>query len=77
MLMDDREYLKQQVKDRIRAKICTPYTNINDTDYAMNTKYAIEQTISNSLSQLKDDIIDAVVEEMYSDEKFESDIGLR
>lgn len=74
--MNDLEALKGQIKARMSGKI-SPYCSVNQDVNTNGLKFVIEQAVQESLTNLTRQIVDAVVDELYSDEKFEIDIGLR
>ena len=73
----DLELLTLEVKNRIKNSMPMPYVSISDYDFANNIKHSIEGAISNALHELRDEIIDAVVDELYSDDMFEKSLGLK
>lgn len=68
---------KQQIVNRISEKIAvSAYVDANKFTY--NTiGSVVEEAILYALQSFKREMVTAIVDELYSDEKFENDIGLR
>lgn len=79
MLMTDKQQVIQEVKDRLNEKITTPsfYVQIDQYTSPNDMKNRIEQVMYEGFDNFKYSLIEAIVDEIYSDEKFELDIGLR
>lgn len=73
--MNNEEFINQMAS-RIAGKVWAN-ANIHNDDIVYNSiKEIVEKAINNALQDFKQQMARAIAEEMYSDEKFEHDIGL-
>ena len=67
----------EEVINRISSKVCIScHVDANQLAYTPATQ-VIEQAVIGALNEFKMDLIRAIVEEMLSDEKIETNLGLR